>query len=90
MKGSVVKKGNVYYCVYRVNGKQKWVKGGKTKSQANKKLIEILGEINDGTYREIKDIGFIEEQFDMVQRNENYLLPPQTLTDFGDLDDIQL
>ncbi len=60
MKGSIVKKAATYYCVYRVNGKQKWVKGGRTKKQAEKKLTEIVGEINDGTYREIKDIGFEE------------------------------
>jgi len=56
--GTIVKKGKVYYCVYRVGGKQKWVKGGTTKRMAERKLREILHEIDTGTYREIKEIGF--------------------------------
>lgn len=58
MKGTVVKKGASYYCVYRVSGKQKWVKGGDTKRQAEKKLAEIVNDIGQGTYRELKEIGF--------------------------------
>ena len=58
MKGSVVKKGRAWYCVYRVGGQQKWLKGGSTKKEAERVLTEIVNDINQGTYREIKEIGF--------------------------------
>lgn len=58
MKGTVVKKGASYYCVYRVGGKQKWVKGGDTKRQAEKRLAEAVNDINQGTYQELKEAGF--------------------------------
>ncbi|MEE8575094.1 MAG: site-specific integrase [Thermodesulfobacteriota bacterium] len=58
MKGSVVKKGRAWYCVYRIGGKQKWKKGGETKRQAEKVLTEIVSDINQGVYKELKEIGF--------------------------------
>ncbi len=58
MKGTVVKKGGSWYCVYRMGGRQKWKKGGDTKRRAEKRLVEIMNDINQGTYREIKEVGF--------------------------------
>jgi integrase len=58
MKGTVVKKGCAWYCVYRVGGQQKWKKGGDTKREAEKVLAETVNDINQGTYREIQEIGF--------------------------------
>ena len=60
MKGSVVKKGGSWFCVYRVNGKQKWVKGGVNKKQTEKKLIKIINEINDGSYKELTEANFTD------------------------------
>ncbi len=58
MKGAIVRKGKTYFCVYRVGGKQKWRKGGNTKRMAEKKLVEIMNDLNQGTYKEIKQKDF--------------------------------
>lgn len=57
-RGSVVKKGTNYYCVYRLNGKQKWESAGSNKKLAEKMMTEIMSQINKGTYQEIKEIAF--------------------------------
>ena len=70
--GSVTKKGNRWYCIYYVNNKQKWTAGGKTKREAQKKLIETEHQLNEGTYKELKDISFIDfanEYLEALQNN---------------------
>jgi hypothetical protein len=59
MRGSIQKKGKVYYAVVPVNGKRKWYRGG-TRKDAQKKLIDVLKEIQDGTYKEIPKTTFNE------------------------------
>jgi len=59
-RGSIVKKGQNYYIVYRVNGKQKWKAAGNNKRKAERMLTEIVSQINRGEYREIKEITFKE------------------------------
>lgn len=58
MKGTVIKKCGSWYCVYRVGGRQRWKKGGSTKREAERTLAGIVNEVHQGTYREIKEIGF--------------------------------
>jgi len=64
MTGSIHKKGKSYYIIFRVfdaktgKRKQKWIPGGKTKREAERKLVEIMGEIHSGTYRDIKKVTF--------------------------------
>lgn len=53
MKGSIQRKGKVYYAVIAINGKRKWYKGGETQKDAQTVLNEKLYEIDKGTYREI-------------------------------------
>lgn len=65
MRGSIQKKGKSYYVVFRVideNGKrkQKWISAGKSKREAEAKLIELMGDVQSGTYRELKKITFRE------------------------------
>ena len=66
MRGSIHKKGKTYYIVFRVfdsetgKQKQKWIPAGKSKRQADKQLAELIGEVHNGTYREIKKITFAE------------------------------
>lgn len=66
MKGSIQKKGNSYYVVFRIfdasTGKKKlrWVPAGTSKREAERQLTEIVGEVQNGTYREIKKITFAE------------------------------
>jgi len=58
MKGSIQKKGKIYYAVIALNGKRKWLKGGSAKKDAQKVLNERLGEIEAGTYKELPKITF--------------------------------
>jgi integrase len=57
MKGSIQKKGKVYYAVIPFNGKRKWFRGG-TRKDAERVLAERLTEINQGTYTEIPKLTF--------------------------------
>ena len=58
MRGSIQKKGPTYYAVVAINGKRKWFSGGPTKKDAQRVLSERLGEIDDGTYKELPKITF--------------------------------
>jgi integrase len=60
MKGSIQKKGKIYYAVIALNGKRKWFKGGPAKKDAQKVLNEKLPEIDKGTYKELPKISFGE------------------------------
>jgi len=61
--GSIHKKGQAYYLVFRhvdASGRrrQKWVAAGRSKREAEKRLTELMGEIHAGTYRELKKSTF--------------------------------
>jgi integrase len=64
MTGSIQKKGKLYYIVFWVfdprtgKKKQKWSAAGRSKRTAEKKLVDLMGEVNAGTYREIQKITF--------------------------------
>lgn len=58
MRGSIQKKGKIFYAVIALNGKRKWFRGGPTKKDAQKELNEKLPEIDKGTYREIPKTKF--------------------------------
>ena len=58
MRGSIQKKGKIYYVVFPFNGKRKWIRGGTTKKDAEKILAETLSEVNGGSFREIPKITF--------------------------------
>ncbi|HVN96176.1 MAG TPA: tyrosine-type recombinase/integrase [Syntrophorhabdaceae bacterium] len=60
MKGSIQKKGSIYYAVIPIGGKRKWYKGGDTKKDAQRILTEKLFEIDAGTYKEIPKTTFKE------------------------------
>jgi integrase len=58
-RGSIVKKGDVYYIVFRTpERKQKWVGPYPNKTSARVELNERLVEINRGTYVEPKPLTF--------------------------------
>src|SRR3990170_5900691 len=59
-RGSIVKRGRNYSIVYYVDGKQKWKAIGPSKKEAERVLTEIIGELNRGQYRELKEITFGE------------------------------
>jgi integrase len=57
MKGSIQKKGNIYYAVIPITGKRKWFRGG-TKKDAEKILAEKVVDVSQGTYRALPKITF--------------------------------
>ena len=64
MTGSIQKKGKSYYVVFRFlesgKRKQKWIPAGKSKRKAEGKFTELVGDVHNGTYREIKKSSFAE------------------------------
>ena len=85
MKGSIQKKGNVFYAVVAVNGKRKWFKGGGTKKAAQKKLNEILPEIDQGTYRELTKATFKEFSEVWLKSYAEPGVKPSTLAGYKDI-----
>jgi hypothetical protein len=61
MTGSVQRKGKIYYAIIDLNGKRKWIRGGPTKKDAQRKLNERLGEVEAGTYKELPKTTFAGE-----------------------------
>ncbi|TFH65667.1 MAG: hypothetical protein E4G91_01635 [Candidatus Zixiibacteriota bacterium] len=57
-KGSIRKRSDVYYCIYRVGNRQKWEVGGRTKKEAEKLLASRLNELNTGILPEETKILF--------------------------------
>jgi hypothetical protein len=65
MRGSIIKRGSTYSIVYderRTDGKrrQRWLSGFRTRSAAEARLGEILGQLASGGYVEPAKIGFGE------------------------------
>jgi integrase len=52
-QGSIQKKGDIYYAVFAVGAKRKWIRGGKTKADAQRVLNENLYELDNGTYKSV-------------------------------------
>ena len=61
MKGSIQKKGKIYYAILALNGKRRWFRGGLAKKDAQRIINEKLGELQAKTYKELPKITF--EQF---------------------------
>jgi len=85
MKGSIQLKGKIYYAVIALNGKRKWVKGGKTKKDAQKILNDILPEIDRGTYKEIKKATFKEFSELWLKSYAEPSVKPSTLAGYKDI-----
>lgn len=66
MTGSIqvrdLKKGRKYYCVWRVNGRQKWKAFDKRK-EAERYLTTVVKATHDGTYQDVQPLG-MKEVFD--------------------------
>ncbi|HWR58782.1 MAG TPA: tyrosine-type recombinase/integrase [Thermodesulfovibrionales bacterium] len=85
MRGSIQKKGKIFYAVIALNGKRKWFKGGPTKKDAHKELTERLTEIDNGTYKELPKIPF--GQFTEIWKRDyaDISLKPSTKKMFYDI-----
>ena len=84
MKGSIQKKGNIFYAVIALNGKRKWFKGGDTKKDAQRVLNEKLPEIDQGTYRELKKATFKEFSDLWLKSYAEPSVKPSTLAGYKD------
>lgn len=66
MKGSIQKRHKTYYVVFYVinpdTGKrqQKWITAGHSKKEAERKYIELMGEVHDKTYKDLRKATFAE------------------------------
>jgi integrase len=89
--GSIQKKGKSYYIVFRMfdseTGKRvlKWVQAGKSKRKAETKLGELMGEVQNGTYKEIKKITFAEFSKLWLSSYAETKTKPSTLRSYRDI-----
>jgi hypothetical protein len=72
-QGSIVKRGNAYYIVYRFGGEQKWERIGLNRRQAEEVLVERMNLINKGDYREAKHISFADFTAPATGRYESFV-----------------
>jgi len=89
MKGSIQKKGKIYYAVIPIAGKRKWFRGG-TKKDAERVLGEKLGEISQGTYRDIPKTTFIEFTKLWIKSHDENNVKPSTLVVYNHIIDKKL
>ena len=73
--GSVMKRGSAWTIIYRVNGKQKWEGGFRTKDEAQTRLGTVLKSIRDNRYVEPKDISFGDFCQDWMSKSKGILKP---------------
>ncbi len=85
MKGSIQQKGKVFYAVIAVNGKRKWFKGGGTEKAAQRKLNEVLPEIDQGTYRDLTKATFSEFSQVWLRNYAEPRVKPSTLAGYKDI-----
>ncbi len=91
MTGSVQKKNRKYYIVFRLHdsssGKrnQKWIPAGKSKKEADKKLTEMMVDVHNGTYKEIKRIIFADFAALWLSSYAEMKLKPSTLRSYNDI-----
>ena len=84
MKGSIQKKGKIFYAVIALNGKRMWFKGGDTKKDAQRVLNEKLPEIDQGTYRDLKKATFTEFSDLWLKSYAEPSLKPSALAGYKD------
>jgi integrase len=89
MRGSTQKKGKIYYAVIPIAGKRKWFRGG-TKKDAERVLGEKLGEISQGTYRDIPKTTFMEFTKFWVENHAENNVKPSTLAVYNHIIDKKL
>lgn len=85
MKGSIQKKGNIFYAVIALSGKRKWFRGGPTKKDAQKELNAKLTEIDNGTYREITKATFKEFSDLWLKSYAEGKVKPSTFAGYRDI-----
>lgn len=85
MRGSIQKKGDVYYAVIPIDGKRKWIRGGSAKKDAERVLNENLHEVDAGTYKELPKTTFGEFSDLWLKSYVQGNLKPSTIKSYGDI-----
>ena len=85
MRGSIQKKGGIYYAVIPLPGRRKWIRGGPTKKDAEKVLNENLYEVDAGTYKELPKTTFKEFSELWLKSYVEGNLKPSTIKGYTDI-----
>jgi hypothetical protein len=85
MKGSIQKKGKIYYAIGAIGDKREWFRGGPAKKTTRKVLTEILNEINQGTYREIPKTSFKKFAEIWLTNHAQVNIKPSSLARYRDI-----
>ncbi len=86
MRGSIQNKSGRYYAVIAIGSKRKWFSGKDcTKKSAQKKLTEVLKEIDDGTYKEMPEIKFNDFGDQWIRDYAEVSVKPSTLVGYKDI-----
>lgn len=91
MTGSIHKKGKVYYIVFRLydsetgRRKQKWIPAGNSKRQAERQLTELMGEVHNGTFKELKKATFTQFAKLWIASYAKTKTKPSTLQSYQDI-----
>lgn len=85
-RGSIVKrKSGNYSIVYYVHGKQKWKNIGPVRKEAEKALREIMGQVDAGTYREMRSISFSKFCDKWLEHKRATEIKPTTYDFYSDI-----
>ena len=88
MIGSIQKRGKCYYIVFRITDyktgkkKQKWLRAGRLKRQADETLSEMMGEVHTGTFRQIKKSTFAQFSKLWLESYAETICKPSTLRSY--------
>ena len=85
MRGSIQKKGRIYYAVIPLNGKRKWFKGGPAKKDAERVLAQRLSEITQNTYQETPKATFKKFSELWLKSYAEVNVKPSTLASYRDI-----
>ncbi len=79
---NIVKRGDKYYVYLKIRGKMKWFPAGTSIRKAEKKLVELKSERNNGTYKEIKKIKFRDFSLKWLESYVKTIAKPSTIRSY--------
>jgi integrase len=85
MKGSVQKKGKIFYAVVALGRKRKWFRAGPEIADARRVLAEKLAQIAKGTFKEIPRATFRQFSEMWLRKYAQVNVKPSTLATYQDI-----
>jgi len=91
MTGSIHKKGKVYYIVFRIfdseSGKRKlkWIPAGNSKRAAERHMNDLMGDVHNGTFRELKKATFSQFADLWLESYAKLKTKPSTFRSYHDI-----